>query len=314
MPQIVSNITEPFRTLPLSSPIALWLGDCEAILEALPKRPLFDLVVTSPPYLVGKAYERRKSMSLDDFLAWQGRIFAACAARLKPTGSICWQVGTHVTGQKRSSEIVPLDLLLYPRFAATGLTLRNRIIWHFRHGLHCHHRFSGRHETILWYAASGNYHYDLDAVRVPQKYPGKRHFRPGAKHGTYSGHILGKNPSDVWDDIPNVNSNHPEKTGHPCQFPVALVERLVRSLAPVDGLVFDPFAGVASAGVAAVRTGRRFWGCERKRTYLMTGLSRLRKTIDGTVPVRPLEQPIFDPAHAHHDLLHRNDLPVAREA
>lgn len=321
MTAIATNLTSNAGAPNLATQYALWLSDTEAFLDALPRKPLFDLVLTSPPYLVGKSYEKQmkkqlklKEMTLDDYLAWQERVFRACVLRLKPKGSICWQVGTHIAGGQRSAEVVPLDLLLYPRFSSAGVRLRNRIVWSFGHGLHCHYRFSGRHETILWYTADDDYHFNLDAVRVPQKYPGKTHFRPGEKHGTYSGNILGKNPSDVWHDIPNVKGKHPEKTAHPCQFPVALAERLVRALAPTKGLVFDPFAGVASAGVAAIRSGRRFWGCELLRPHVMTGLSRMRQAIQGVVPVRPLERPIFDPAKAGRRLTHRSDQPLVREA
>ena len=66
---------------------------------------------------------------------------------------------------------------------------------------------------------------DVDPIRVPQKYPNKKAFK-GPNVGKLTGHPLGKNPGDVWT-IPNVKSNHVEKTDHPCQFPVELVERLV---------------------------------------------------------------------------------------
>jgi adenine-specific DNA-methyltransferase len=266
--------------------------------------PLFDLVVTSPPYRMGKAYE--KGQKFRRYLEQQRTIITACVARLKSTGSICWQVGSHITGAGKSSAVIPLDVILHPIFEELGLKLRSRIIWHFGHGLHASHRFSGRYETILWYSKSNNYTFNLDAVRVPQKYPGKRYYRRGEKYGQYSGNPLGKNPSDVWGDIPNVKGKHPEKTQHPCQFPVALAERLILALTRADGLVFDPFAGVASTGVAAIRTKRRFWGCELKRQYVMTGLSRLKRALDGSVAVRPLDKPVFNPAHAWKGLLSRS--------
>ena len=136
--------------------------------------------------------------------------------------------------------------------------LRNRIVWTFGHGQHCQRRFSGRYEVVLWYTKSDDYIFHLDPVRVPAKYPGKRAFR-GPRKGQLSGNPLGKNPSDVWE-IPNVSGNHVEKTAHPCQFPVALVERLVLALTDVGGVVFDPFCGVATSGVAALLHQRRYVG------------------------------------------------------
>lgn len=147
---------------------------------------------------------------------------------LKPQGSICWQVGNYVD----NGEIIPLDVILYPIFSRLGLQLRNRIVWHFGHGLHASKRFSGRYEVILWFTKGHDYVFNLDAVRVPQKYPQKKHFK-GPKKGELSGNPLGKNPGDIWE-IPNVKANHVEKTIHPCQFPVELIERLVLALTNED--------------------------------------------------------------------------------
>ena len=180
--------------------------------------------------------------------------------------------------------------------------MRNRIIWHFGHGLHTRRRFSGRYEVVLWYTKTDDYHFDLDAVRVPSKYPGKKHFK-GPKKGLVSGHPLGKNPEDLWhgaDDvedvwnIPNVKSNHVEKTGHPCQFPVGLIERLILSMTKPGGLVFDPFAGVASAGVAASIHGRRFWGCELLSEYAKAGAGRIDEALNGSARYRPHDKPLYD--------------------
>ena len=106
-------------------------------------------------------------------------------------------------------------------------------------GLHCKKRLSGRYETILWFTKSDDYTFNLDPIRVPQKYPNKKYFK-GKNKGKLSCNPLGKNPSDVWE-IPNVKHNHVEKTEHPCQFPVELVDRLVLSLTNEGDVVFDPF-------------------------------------------------------------------------
>jgi adenine-specific DNA-methyltransferase len=193
-----------------------------------------DLIVSSPPYCMGKEYDT--SHSIEDFKADQLHLAPLLVRALRDGGSLCWQVGHHV----QNGVTVPLDAIVYPIFAAQeGLFLRNRIVWTFGHGVHASRRFSGRHETILWFTKGHDYHFNLDAVRVPQKYPGKRHYK-GPKKGEWSGNPLGKNPSDVWD-IPNVKSRHIEKTDHPCQFPVALVQRLIRALVPAQGFVVDPF-------------------------------------------------------------------------
>ncbi len=266
--------------------------DVEKVLDNLPEEPIFDLVVTSPPYDIGKSYEKR--MPLDEYVDWQRRIIQKIYPRLKDSGSICWEVGNYIN---KDGSIYPLDIALDPIFRELNMSLRNRIVWHFGHGLHSKTRFSGRYEVIMWYTKSDDYVFNLDPVRIPSKYPGKRHFK-GPHKGELSGNPLGKNPEDVWDDIPNVKSNHVEKTIHPCQFPVGLIERLVLSMTNPKGLVFDPFAGVASAGVAALINDRKFWGCEIVDEYIQIGKERLIQSIDGTIKYRE-NKPLYDPGKSN---------------
>ncbi len=269
---------------------AIWLGDAEAFLKGLPREPIFDLIVTSPPYNIGKEYETRTA--LDIYMEWQERIINELIPRLKKGGSLCWQVGNFVN----DNQIFPLDIEFAPIFKQHKLQLRNRIIWQFGHGLHTSKRFSGRYEVVLWYTKTetkkDNYTFNLDSVRVPAKYPGKKHFK-GPNIGMLSGNPLGKNPEDVWG-IPNVKSNHIEKTEHPCQFPVGLIERLILSLSNPGDLVFDPFSGVASAGVAAALHKRRFIGCEIKADYAKTGMKRIQDALDGKALYRPHDKPLYD--------------------
>jgi adenine-specific DNA-methyltransferase len=110
------------------------------------------LIVTSPPYNIGKSYEGKRS-SLDGYINDQAQVISECVRLLHPEGSLCWQVGNHVD----KGEVFPLDVVLYHVFKDHGLKLRNRIIWHFEHGLHCSNRLSGRHETILWFTKGDDY-------------------------------------------------------------------------------------------------------------------------------------------------------------
>ena len=172
--------------------------------------------------------------------------------------------------------------------------MRNRIIWTYGHGFHAKNRFSGRYEVVMWYTKSDEYTFNLDDVRIPQKYPNKKAFS-GPKKGKLSSNILGKNPEDVWDNIPNVKSKHVEKTDHPCQFPVGLIERLVLALSNKDDLIFDPYMGVGSAGVAAMLHNRRFKGVEINREYFLMAKKRLDASIDGSIKYRPHNVEIFNP-------------------
>lgn len=245
------------------------------------------LIVTSPPYNIGKTYEPRRSQ--DVYLEGQAATIAEAVRLLHPNGSLCWQVGNHVA----DGEVFPLDILLYPLFRTHGLKLRNRIIWTFGHGLHCQKRFSGRHESILWFTKGDDYTFNLDAVRVPSKYPEKKHFK-GPKRGQLSGNPLGKNPSDVWD-IPNVKSNHVEKTDHPCQFPVGLVERLVLALTDRFDNVLDPYLGVGSSAIAALKNERNAYGCDTVADYVKVAKQRIEDHRAGVLRTRPMNKPVYEP-------------------
>ncbi len=251
------------------------------------KNESMDLIVTSPPYNIGKAYEKRTT--LEKYIMNQAACIAEAVRLLTPKGSICWQVGNYVD----SGEVFPLDILLYPIFKDHGLYLRNRIVWTFGHGLHCQKRFSGRYETILWFTKSENHTFNLDPVRVPSKYPDKRYFK-GPNKGEISSNPLGKNPSDIWD-IPNVKSKHVEKTEHPCQFPVGLVERLVLSMTNKGENVLDPYLGVGSSAIAALKHGRNAYGCDLNKGYIDIAWERIHKLKSGTLRTRPMNKPVYNP-------------------
>lgn len=261
------------------------------------------LIITSPPYNIGKSYETRQD--INEYMQSFKSLVSELVRILAHDGSICWQVGNYV----EKGEVYPLDIYFYSVFKDAGLHLRNRIIWHFGHGLHCSRRFSGRYETILWFTKSDSYTFNLDDVRVPSKYPGKKYFK-GDKRGTLSGNPLGKNPSDIWEmtlerlyddwdsqiwDIPNVKNNHPKKLNHPCQFPIELAERCVLALTNEGDTVYDPFAGVGSGLVAALKNNRRALGSEKEREYVDAGLERIERLREGALAMRPIYRPIYDP-------------------
>lgn len=282
-----------------SADVVLYPGDCRNFLTSLPPG-LARLVVTSPPYNIGKPYEQR--VQLEDYVAQQSEIIRDCVRVLADDGSLCWQVGNYID----RGEIAPLDTVLYPVFKSLGLKLRNRMVWHFEHGLHCSRRFSGRYETIMWFTKSDKYVFNLDEVRIPQKYPTKKYFK-GPKTGQYSCNPLGKNPGDVWE-IPNVKHNHVEKTIHPCQFPVELIERLVLAMTNSGDWVVDPFMGVGTTAIAALIHGRKAVGAELVEAYVREATQRIRKAEKGTLTIRPMTRPVYDPALPYRSRPLRVDL------
>ena len=277
------NVADRFRD---SESIVIYPGSCLDLLKGIPDSSI-SLIVTSPPYNIGKEYEKR--LRLGVYLEQQAQVIRECVRTLTHEGNICWQVGNYVD----KGAIVPLDSALYPVFAQQGLKLRNRIVWHFEHGLHCSRRFSGRYETISWFTKSDEYYFDLDPVRVPQKYPGKKYFK-GPRVGQYSCNPLGKNPGDLWI-VPNVKNNHVEKTGHPCQFPVELIERLVLSMTRQGDWVLDPFLGSGTSIVAAVRHERKGAGAEIAKEYVSLARKRVALELNGELKTRPMNRPVYDP-------------------
>lgn len=269
--------------------VTLFHGDCLNLMKQIPDNSA-QLVITSPPYNLGKSYEKKQT--LESYLQQQRRVIEQAIRITRKGGSICWQVGHHLNGYK---QVIPLDLQLHPLFQeyaiSHGLRLRNRLIWHFEHGLHCKYRFSGRHETILWYSKGESCTFNLDDVRVPQKYPGKRSHK-GPNRGQLSGHPLGKNPGDVWI-FPNVKNNHVEKTDHPCQFPVELPERLILALTSKGDLVVDPFIGVGTTAVACVLHERRAAGADLISAYLDIARERVKKASSGKLRCRPINRPVY---------------------
>lgn len=273
--------------------------DTLAFTKSLPDG-LNRLILSSPPYNIGKAYERQ--VPIEDYLEEMQPLLVELVRVLAADGSLCWQVGNHVD----DGEIFPLDVFFYHRFKKLGLQLRNRIVWHFDHGLHATHRFSGRYETLLWFTKTDDYIFHLDPIRVPSKYPGKTHFK-GEKKGQPSGNPLGKNPSDYWNflqkewdsglwEFPNVKANHPEKMDHPCQFPVELVERCVLSMTNPGDWVFDPYAGAGSTLIGALKNERRGIGAERVPEYCALTRKRIELLASGELRTRPVGKPVHQPS------------------
>ncbi|ATU95287.1 DNA-methyltransferase [Phyllobacterium zundukense] len=263
------------------------------------------LIITSPPYNIGKEYERDQKRSLNEYLEWLRPIVSKITDKVTDDGHVCWQVGNYVN----NGEVFPLDYYFYEMFTSAGFKLRNRIIWHFNFGLHAMKRFSGRYETMLWFTRSDDYFFQLEPVLVPQIYPGKRHSRSkGAKAGTPSGNPKGKNPSDFWTfspseafvdspiwELPNVKANHPEKTIHPCPFPSELVERCILALTETGDNVLDPFVGTGTSVIAADKHKRIGIGIDQSAAYVDLAKERLENHKSGRLFTRPMGRPVRRP-------------------
>lgn len=251
---------------PLAGISELRCLDMSEGLASLPDASI-DLTITSPPYNIGKEYETRRP--LHEYLEWCGKWMTELYRVTKPGGSFWLNLG-YVEVEKKG-RAVPLSYLLWDR---SPFFLLQEVVWHYGAGVAARRAFSPRNEKWLWYVKDpDNYVFDLDAVRDPNvKYPNQK------KRGKLKCNPLGKNPGDVWA-IPKVTSGAGraarERTAHPAQFPLAVVERIIRASSRVGDLVLDPFAGSGSTLLAAVRSRRRSLGFEIRPDYCRLAERRL---------------------------------------
>ncbi|HMD99323.1 MAG TPA: site-specific DNA-methyltransferase [Terriglobia bacterium] len=284
----------------------IFKGDTGAYLPTLPAGTV-DLVVSSPPYNLGKEYESRKA--LQHYIEEQTVVLRECCRLLKNTGSIFWQVGSY----SEDGTLIPLDIRFFPVLEGFGMRPRNRIVWARQHGLHGRRKFSCRYETILWFTKTDEFTFNLDAIRVPQKYQNKKAHK-GERKGEYTCNPEGKNPGDIWL-FRNVKHNHEEQTIHPCQFPEDLVARIVLATTTDGGIVLDPYMGAGTVAVVARDHNRHFLGAELDPEYHKIAERRLAGEPDenGRFPnlktLRNYVQRHGKPAH-----LYKFDMQVGKYA
>jgi adenine-specific DNA-methyltransferase len=253
------------------SPNRIYNGDCLELLEALPDSSV-QTIITSPPYNIGKSYEER--VEFEEYLERHKKVIEECYRVLNDEGSIFWQVAVYT----KNGHHYPLDVKFFPIFEDLGFIPRNRIIWPKSHGLHAKQRFSARHETMLWFTKTEDHYFDVDPVRIPQKWPNKKSYREENK-GEVTSNPDGKNPGDVWD-IGHVKWNHEEQTVHPAQFPEELVERATLSTSQEGDLVVDPYSGSGTVPLVAQENDRQFLGAEKEYRYWKVSQLRLAKVPD----------------------------------
>jgi adenine-specific DNA-methyltransferase len=261
---IRSLLGEPFFERP---GVLLYHGDAIQLLERL-DADLFDLVVTSPPYNIGKEYEDVRP--LNDYLEWCGEWMKRVHDVVAPAGSFWLNLGyVPVPGMGKA---VPLPYLLWER---SPFYLLQEVVWNYGAGVAARRSFSPRNEKLLWYVKDpSRYYFNLDAVRDPNvKYPNQK------KNGKLKCNPAGKNPTDVWQ-IPKVtsgaNRSSRERTPHPAQFPKALIERIVLSSSRPGGLVLDPFIGSGTVAEVAGEADREVVGFDLSEAYLSVAERRVR--------------------------------------
>lgn len=264
--QLIDHLGEPFYA---DAGFILYQGDLINFLDRLSHCDLcIDLTVTSPPYNIGKEYEHL--MSIDEYIEWCSQWMNQIYEVTQPKGSFWLNVGyLEVPNQ---GLCVPIPYLLWDK---SPFYLLQEVVWKYGAGVSTKHRLSPRNEKWLFYVKNHQeYTFNLDEIRDPNvKYPNQK------KKGKYRCNPLGKNPSDVWD-FPKVTTgkkrSSKERTGHPAQFPLAIVQRVIKASSNPTELILDPFAGSASTGIAAIGLGRLFLGFEIRQDYCKIAVERFQ--------------------------------------
>ncbi len=248
--------------------VALYCADSLELMRRLPEG-LVSLTVTSPPYNIGKEYE--KKLSLDDYLDWSVRWISEVYRITKPNGAFWLNLGyLELPGRAKA---LPILYLLWDRIP---FFIVQEIVWNYGAGVAGKRFFSPRNEKFLWCVKDAqDYKFHLDRVRDKNvKFPKQK------KNGKLKCNPNGKNPTDVWQ-IPKVTSGEnrasKERTGHPAQFPIALVERIVAACSDPEDLVLDPFCGSGSTAEVCLRSDRAFIGFEILPRYVELASKRLTK-------------------------------------
>jgi adenine-specific DNA-methyltransferase len=267
----------------------LYQADCLDVLRALHEAAIpIDLTITSPPYNIGKEYETPQPLA--DYLAWCEHWMNAVHQSTKDNGAFWLNLG-YV--QTKNGKAVPLAYLLWNR---SPFYLQQEIVWHYGAGVTTKRAFCPRNEKWLFFTKDTHFYtFNLDAVRDPNvKYPNQK------KHGKYRCNPLGKNPSDVWL-IPKVTTgtkrSSKERTPHPAQFPLRLIDRIVQVSSSPGDLVIDPFSGSGSAGIPAVAAARPYIGVDLRGDYCAVSARRFEKFLEARAALH--QQPALPWQESH---------------
>lgn len=261
--QVRRILGEPAYELP---GVLIYHGDCLDLLGRLPEQ-LFSLTVTSPPYNIGKEYET--AVPVPDYLDWCESWLDQVHRVASRDGAFWLNLGyLSLPGRARA---IPIAYLLWERIR---FFLIQEVVWNYGAGVAAKRFFSPRNEKFLWFVRDPDaYYFDLDAVRDPDiKYPNQ------FKNGKRKVNLAGKNPTDVWN-FPKVtsgkNRSSKERTSHPAQFPIAVIDRIIKACCPPGGLILDPFLGSGTAAEAALRLGRPVVGIEIDEGYVRVAAERV---------------------------------------
>jgi len=240
-------------------PSAAWINRvfCEDALAGMARIPngAIDLIVTDPPYGLGKDYGNDSDkLDAQAYLRWMEQWIDLALPKLAPSGSlyICltWRYSPEIFVMLKQRMTMINEIIWDRRVPSMGGSTRS---------------YSSVHDTIGFFVKQKGYYFDLDAIRVPYdaetKKARSRSIFVGAKWLE-----IGYNPKDLWS-VSRLHREHREREEHPTQKPLEIIERMIKASCPPGGTVFDPFMGSGTTAVAAKRLGRNFVGFELNPEY-----------------------------------------------
>lgn len=226
-----------------------------------------DLIVADPPYNLGKNYGNNIDWKArEDYLNFTRGWIEQAYRVLKPDGSLYIFMGVKF--------IARLYVLLEEEI---GMHPQSWITWHYTQGMGRIKGFSPRHDDILWFSKSTDALFNLDDVRVPQKYFRKRNNMSGA------------NPGDVWQ-FSHVHYCAEERQPHPTQKPEALIERIILASSNPSDLIVDPFVGSGTSARVANILKRNYIGIDINPDYIEMSRQRLTRVFSGFDSVDPRKE------------------------
>ncbi len=236
-----------------------WLicGDAAHEMSRLPNASI-DLIIADPPYNLGKDYGNNVDQKAwHEYVSFTRTWLSQAIRLLKPTGSIYVFMGVRFISR--------LFLMLEGEFE---LNFNGWITWHYTQGMGRKTGFSPRHEDILYFTRSEQFPFNLDEIRIPQKYYRERN------------NMAGANPGDVWT-FSHVHYCSAEREAHPTQKPEALMERMIKASSHPGDLILDPFVGSGTTCRVAQVLGRNWLGIDINPEYINMSQQRMDSTFEG---------------------------------
>lgn len=233
------------------------VADCCDLLSNLPDESI-QLIVCDPPYNIMLADWDHH----ENYIKWADTWISEAQRVLLPTGSMVIFGGLQYQGEAGSGDL--LSIIQHIR-ETSDMLLVNLIVWVYPNGMSAHRFFANRHEEIAWFSKTKKYYFDLDSVREPYDEETKETYRKDKRlnHETIE---KGRNPTNVWK-IGRLNGNSKERVGHPTQKPIAVIQRLIRSMSYPGSTVLDFFGGSGSTTRVAIEEGRHSISCDNDHSF-----------------------------------------------